>query len=234
MISHKHKCIFVHIPKAAGTSIENMFLKDLGLDINNRHSLILGKSNNKNIGTPRVSHLLAKEYVEHSFISQELFDSYFKFSFTRNPYDRIYSSYKYWKFCDYMSFDTFVLKKLPEIINDLNYSYFFRTQYDYLYDRNKLLVDFVGKFENLKTDIQIVLENLSLKHLRLEHLNKSSNGGLTLYYKFRLAGRVIKDYKYINKLSFNNKNNRLSKEAKTLIVNHYKKDFIFFDYDIDN
>ena len=25
MISHKHKCIFIHISKAAGTSIENFF-----------------------------------------------------------------------------------------------------------------------------------------------------------------------------------------------------------------
>jgi hypothetical protein len=229
LISHKHKCIFIHIPKAAGTSIENIFLQDLGLNVNNRHSLLLGENNNQDLGPPRVTHLFAKDYVKHSFISQELFGSYFKFSFIRNPYDRLYSSYKYWKFNDYMSFETFVTRKLPELLEHKTYSYFFKSQYEYLYGDGELLVDFVGRLENIETDINIVLENLNLKHLKLEHLNKSFNSNLTPYFIFRLIGRLFKDYKNIDKLSFN-KNNNLSKESKVLIQDVYKKDFELFGY----
>lgn len=231
MISHKHKCIFVHIPKAAGTSIENMFLEDLGLDVENRHSLLLGKNNNKSIGSPRVTHLLAKEYVGHSFISQELFKEYFKFSFVRNPYNRIYSSYTYWKFSDYMSFDTFVLKKLPELIKHPKYAYFFRTQYDYLYNEGELLVDFVGKLENINEDVNQVFKKLNINHLKLKHLNKSPKTKLSFYYKLRLVGRILKDYKYMTRIS-SNKSKSLSINATSFLNKYYEKDFISFSYEM--
>ena len=75
MISHKYKCIFIHIPRTGGTSLETH---------------ICGKDWWKiNSGT---KHLIAstakKVYKEH-------WDDYFKFSFVRNPWARMASMVKY-------------------------------------------------------------------------------------------------------------------------------------------
>lgn len=230
MISHKHKCIYIHIPKAAGTSIENTFMEDLGLDMNNRHALIIGKNTNKTLGPRRVSHLLAREYVQQHFISQELFDSYFKFAFVRNPYDRLYSTYKYRKFSDYISFDSYIKFKLEKFINSETESFFFKTQYDYLHDSSKCLVDFTGRFENLEDDFNLVLKKLKLTQLRLKHHNKSfpSKG---IIRKLRIIGKIIKDYETWPYLKMNGSDKILSLEAKKIVLKYYQKDFETFGYE---
>jgi hypothetical protein len=231
MISHKHKCIFVHIPKAAGTSIENAFMEDLGIDMDNRHALLLGESTNRTVGPRRVSHLRAKEYVQQHFISQELFDNYFKFAFVRNPCDRLYSTYKYRKFNDYISFDTYIILKLEKFINSESESFFFNTQYDYLYDSGKCLVDYIGRFENLNDDFNHVLKELNLTQLKLKHHNKSlpSKG---IIRKIRIIGKIIKDYETWPHIKMNGSDKTLSPEAKEIVLKYYQKDFETFGYNI--
>lgn len=69
-ISHKHKLIFVHNPKCAGTSIINYFdLEDWG----HQHAV-----------------KLKEKYSEY-------WDEYKKFVVIRNPWDRFYSNYRYIK-----------------------------------------------------------------------------------------------------------------------------------------
>ena len=69
MISHKHKCIFIHIPKCAGTSVE--------VNFSNKHS------NHCPVA------VFARKYPRK-------FKNYFKFSFVRNPFDRLVSVYAYY------------------------------------------------------------------------------------------------------------------------------------------
>jgi hypothetical protein len=232
MISHKHQCIFVHIPKAAGTSIERAFMNDLGLDMDNRHSLFLGKNTNLSFGPRVVSHLLAKEYVEQHYISQELFDSYFKFAIIRHPVERLFSSYKYRKYDDYLSFDSYIKIVLIKLVNSKTESFFYKPQYDYLYSSDGiLLVDYIGKFEDLKKEFGIIKHKVSCNQLTLRHYNKSgSTKGI--YRKIRIIGKLIKNIHLVHKFSFfNNKNQILSNEAKEIIWNYYKKDFESFNYE---
>jgi hypothetical protein len=231
MISHKHKCIFVHIPKAAGTSIEYVFMEDLGLDMANRHALLLGENTNKTLGPRRVSHLLAKEYVQQHFISQKLFNSYFKFAFVRNPYDRLYSTYKFRKFIDYISFDTYIKLKLEKFINSESEGYFFKTQYEYLYDSGKCLVDYIGRFENINDDFNHVLKELNLPQLKLKHHNKSlPPSGINR--RFKTFRRIVVDYKTWPFLKMNGSDKTLSPEAKEIVSKYYQKDFETFGYNI--
>lgn len=65
MISHKHRFIFVYIPKVAGLSIELYFLNNLGLDWKNRRPLLLMHNTEPEIGPQKLAHLLALDYVKY-------------------------------------------------------------------------------------------------------------------------------------------------------------------------
>ena len=181
MISHKHSTIFVHIPKNAGQSVEKVFLDDLGLTWEDRIVLLLGVNISPNIGPPRLAHLLARDYTENFFISEKLFDQYFKFAIVRNPWSRVFSFYKFLtkqriefnKFIKYRFYEDYFCSE--------KYSWFVRPQADYLVDQNDmLLVDYVGKFElideafdyikpksNLAGDITLPKKNISKSKSRL-------------------------------------------------------------------
>jgi len=164
----KHKCIFVHIPKAGGTSISkslfNSFVGALG-------------------GHPYLS-----EYKE---IYNEIeFKNYFKFAFVRNPWDRLVSAYNFLKtggvseqdknwaksnIQQYENFDSFIKGWL----NQKNiYSYYhFIPQFEFVcLDGLELAVDFVGYFENFEQDFKFVADKLGIQ-AELQHLNKTKDRG---------------------------------------------------------
>ena len=162
------KCIFIHIPKTAGTSIEQ-FLKD-----NNKNELeYLGVRNNRSL-----QHLTALE------LSKEIpyvFKIYYKFSFVRNPYDRLLSvyywtpipnvGYKYGKTkAEFLNFVTNLIKN-KRFFNNV-YVDHFAPQYLFLYGNRKLLVDEVFKYEKLDESVKYLKEKFGINN-ELPILNKS-------------------------------------------------------------
>ena len=67
----QHKCIFIHITKTAGTSVAKSLFNYLPY------------------------HYTAIDY--RVIYGRKTFDEYFKFAFVRNPWDRLYSAYRYLK-----------------------------------------------------------------------------------------------------------------------------------------
>ena len=93
MISHGHRCIFVHIPKTGGTSIEDVIWPDTRME----EHLWMGfvsKYRNK-YQTGGLQHLLARQIRQE--VGADIFDDYFKFAVVRNPWDRAVSQYSYTK-----------------------------------------------------------------------------------------------------------------------------------------
>lgn len=226
MISHKHKCLFVHIPKVAGQSIESAFLDDLNLTWEDRSTLLLMDNPNLRVGPPKLAHLLAKDYLKYHYLSKNLFDEYFKFSFVRNPFDRTYSFYKYLGFSEFLSFDDFVLKKLRGRFLHRNY-WFIRPQYDFIYSNGNCLVDFIGKFENLQSDFIHVATKLNLeKNLSHKNISKTSSG---FKKKLRL---ITNDFKFLP-LLFNKPHSKefvMSKKSRQILIDFYFNDFKYFNY----
>ena len=113
--------------------------------------------------------------------------SYFKFTFVRDPYDRLLSCYinKFLQYKerfiyeDYLmgylkendSFEDFVRKVavIPDTLSDEH----FRSQYSILYKNNKLIPDYVGRFESLASDFKDIADKYDLGEF--DHINKSSN-----------------------------------------------------------
>ena len=58
MICREYQCLFVHIPKVAGQSIEQFFMNRLGLDWDSdRTEVLLGDNEDRTRGTQKLAHL---------------------------------------------------------------------------------------------------------------------------------------------------------------------------------
>ena len=208
MISHKHKCIFVHIPKTAGTSIEQVIWKE---DERIPENLCHGSKINK-YQTGGLQHLTASQI--RTEIGEDIFSQYYKFTVVRNPWDKAVSQYMYTKhkrkdlrrkigmneattFKEYLSL---ILKKRHVQ---------WKKQTAFVYDSNKkLLVDKVIFFENLKEDIRLIFNQLKINHLPLPHTNKS-------------IGRLHYSNYYDN-------------ESIKIIADFYQEDIEKFKYSFEN
>ncbi len=165
MINHKHKLIFIHIPRTGGTSIERALC---GRDWLNIHAP------SKHL----TAHTAKKIYSEY-------WDEYFKFTFVRNPWDRMVSLLKYGQFYG-VSLD------IQDIIRSENYfMYFKKIEYDKRYfnenqfnDFNTINesvyqnifgveMDFIGKFENLEEDFSEICLINNIINKKLPHVEKS-------------------------------------------------------------
>jgi len=162
----QHQCIFVHIPKTAGVSISRTVFGNLG----GRHRPI-------------------KKY--QLIFSKKEFDRYFKFTFVRNPWDRVFSAYNFLKkggmneenrrwaasnLAPYKDFEDFIKRGLNK--SNVKQHMHFSPQYGFLCVRYSqgISVDFLGFFENIQDDFEYILNKLSLNpNLPLRHDNKTAS-----------------------------------------------------------
>lgn len=170
IISHKHKFVFIHSPKTAGTSIRRLLSYNpyLNEDIiaGHWHGITEEQYNkfphvSREIWT-HTSALLGKEFFEEKGWD---WDSYFKFGFIRNPWDRMMSSYRY------------LVEHIEDRVNphprnlQIYENYRHRPIKDFILERAKdptvqylcdkdknLMVDFVGKYENLQEDMEKIIK----------------------------------------------------------------------------
>jgi hypothetical protein len=181
MISDKFSCIFVHIPKAAGQSIEHFFLNLHNLSWDDRSPLLLKYNLDKDIGPERLAHLFASEYVDLGHIDLLRFNHYFKFTFVRNPWARLVSEYKFRDHYIKMPFRDFVLNGLPPKSSYNDAYRHIEPQYNFIYDKSgTCLVDFVGKFEKLQEGFDHVCSKINIHDSKLPHINSSNNSPTTI------------------------------------------------------
>ena len=137
-------------------------------------------------GPRRLSHFTAREFLKYGRISEEAFESYFKFGFVRDPWDRVVSTYKYFRIGG--EFKRFVCDVLPNsLMKSDYYGYFVRPQYEYLYDdKGECMVDYVGRFERLAEDFQIVRAKVGLG-AELPHKNQHASPDIPLMSRIRQA-----------------------------------------------
>ena len=226
MICRDYNCLFVHIPKTAGQSVEQFFMDLLGLDWeHDREALLLQSNDDPARGTEKLAHLSASEYVDCGYLPQQEFSAYFKFSFVRNPWSRILSEYRYRNYFHHLSFRDFVLNKLPRPGWDDQYRHVM-PQYDMLHDRQgNLLVDFVGRFETLQQDFDKVCERLGIVDSRLPHRNRSDK-------KSRDLKRKIRNFLFMNgENRFQNMAEFYDDETREAVTEYYRKDIDTFGYE---
>ena len=179
---YKSKTIFIHIPKTAGVSLAKAIFGDVSFEGHRSfyfNSIALNIKNEK----------------------------YFSFAFVRNPFDRLYSAYKFLEkggmnihdkntfnihLSKYRNFEDFVLnginKKLIYQITHLI------PQYEYLCNNSgRILVDFIGKFENLDNDIILLSKKLK-KDIKLNHHNYNEKKDYKMAYTDEMIEKVHQVY----------------------------------------
>ncbi|MGR7812012.1 sulfotransferase family 2 domain-containing protein [Lacinutrix undariae] len=159
MISHKHKIIFIHVPKCAGTSIKDYYFDTPNLDWKTpNYEQLYGWCPKRKL---HMQHATPKELLETELITEKDWSTYFKFAFVRNPWSRSYSDY-IWIQKDRQvtgNFKDYLMAKGPfkSVLSDNSQKTYrgdhLTAQVDYVADQNYPL-DFVGKFETLQDDIK--------------------------------------------------------------------------------
>ena len=227
MISHKHKTVFVHIPKVAGQSVEQMYLADLGLNWSERAVLLLRPKLNTEKGPERLAHLTAAQYTQFGYLSQDNFQNYFKWALVRDHYQRALSCYHFLGYARVLSFENFVQNVLPEKIKQQHF--FFLPQYDYLHDnQGQLLVDYVGHLERLDQELVYPKEKTGIKGISMPHANKAAGSWKRVV---RIWGEQPSLIKYFA-LGHDRKSRKevLTPRAKAGLNQLYAKDFEAFGY----
>jgi len=169
VISFKHKFIFIHIPKTAGTSI----VKTLSLysedGVNDKGDIkpsieLIKLAREKNIRINNYKHFTYNKYKQ---LLGDRIKDFFIFSVIRTPYERIPSVYYYSNITG-VSLTSFIgaIQNGVHIIPSIGI-------------KQNMIDTFIGgvedifllRFENLNKDWKNLLDRLNLPYLSLDYLN---------------------------------------------------------------
>lgn len=184
LISHKHKLITIDIPKTGTRSLRESLLP-LG---------IVDVYGEPNLNSEFYQHGRAidaqKEFIKKGWEWNE----YFKFTIVRNPWDRYFSFFKYFKSYGekYLRQDESINWEEPEMNQGKLCVELFKNKDDqtvfkkiilnnssqdsYYCDTNgKIIVDHIASFENIKNEFIFLCDKTGINTVKLQHGNKSSN-----------------------------------------------------------
>jgi hypothetical protein len=207
MISHKHKCIFIHIPKTAGTSIENK--------LGHFQEFRRGIQDHRPISMLEPGYLLdvtklalrgdVQPFVQYvrqmakrkSFVLPHQYNTYFKFTFVRNSWARVFSWYNNvirdgrkrtrLNVSDSCTFKEFLNNHLDQ--------WALNSQLFWISDRNgKIAMDFIGRYEKLEEDFSYVCNTLRIKDVNLPRLIAGDGRPYTHFYDEETKAIVARKY----------------------------------------
>lgn len=206
MIIFSKKIIFIHVHKVAGKSIshsiENNFIPKMFQNNEyfrwNYKKLFLKEkmiTKNEQIST----HSTALDYKKYL---KEDYSDFYSFAFVRNPLDWQVSMYFYMSkakghpqhnLIKNMKFEQYIEWRCE---NEVNF------QSDYILDKNnQKIISFLGKYENLNTDIKKIEKDTNLK-LNLPHLNQVQHENYQNYYDTKTKNLIYeyfkKDFEVLN------------------------------------
>jgi hypothetical protein len=174
--SIKQKWIWIAIPKNASSTINTILKEHLEEGIPKHEPIHTIKERLLGIG--------------------ENYDSYFRFAFVRNPYDRVVSQYFYTKqqrgYED--SFDQWVAEKYGSTCTEMS-------QVEFLSDETGLCMDFLCRYEKLISDLKFICLILDIPYKNY-HLRKTEHGHYRDYYSPE-SKRIIDDWYKEDLIAFN-------------------------------
>jgi len=207
MISYKDRFLFIHVPRTGGTSIENFLQRHTAaLDELPRDEALVED-------LLRYQHLHAAR-AEKIFLEKKIsFGGFFKFSFVRNPWEALVSFFFYDQytllnespgashtvvFADYVrenippkeSFSSTPKKSdvLFGLMGELSMGvkcHRFSPSFWLCDDDDNMLMDFVGRFENLQQDFDLICDRIKIPRGGLSRLRACGDTDSCPWHKER-------------------------------------------------
>jgi len=182
MISHDRKFIFVHVGRTGGSSFERAAGVSITLDARTQH---LGN-------TDFIEKHKPFDYYKKSYPSE--FNSYFKFTIVRNPFERLVSR---WLWRSEVIKDNKL--SLYDFINtrpkNSKYSEFFKLTGLSIDDSIKMF-DYIGRFEQLQDTFAYLCEKFNINIKDVHHTNMTQTFRYQDYFdndSIELVNRLYKD-----------------------------------------
>jgi hypothetical protein len=173
IISPRAKMLYMKAARTGGTSILRGAFKNLLVDV-------IHYKDNK------------KEFFNWlNNIKDGDLTNYYKFTVSRNPYDRFISASFYLKTPINKLIDNLEEGKLSE-----DHKIHCMPQYIYSHNDDKLFVNRILRFENLQEDFNLLCKELKLKECILPHKKKTDHKHYLEYYNVSLQERVYNYYKF--------------------------------------
>lgn len=195
MLNHKHKLLFIHIPKTGGTSIET------ALKLKHNH----------------MDHEFYKKTLKN-------YTDFFVFTVVRNPFDRVVSDYKWVTNTIYptpaielknmfigKSFryfvDTYYSLEFKDVQQFRDKNWFKEHHLTHCRSQSDILkpvceIDYIIKFENLQRDFDNLCSKTGITQQQLPHANKTDHKHYTEYYDDEtceiVAEKYAQDIEYFN------------------------------------
>lgn len=183
MAPHTAKTLFVHVPKTGGCSIADI---------------------QSNVGFRYIGHDITDPNFVYLKDRKELIANNYVFAFVRNPFDRVLSAYSYlsqqekpsssfyWDYINYAdalrynifkyeNFNAFIQSEFVkgDVLNQVH----FMPQYKWICDdNNKLLTDYLGRFEKYDESLDILTSLTGLHFTPRIHRNSSTHDQYRSYY----------------------------------------------------
>lgn len=214
MISHQYKCIFIHVPKCAGTSIEKVlghFDEYDGRGKQDHRSMSQIEEHFSGSGLTllkrRAREILPIKCVKkrpsrnpkNDFqVTRAQYDEYFKFTIIRNPWARAYSWYKN------MIRDKEHHKKYgitPELsfkdfLRDHSGKGLLKPQTWWLKSQDgSINLDHIGRFETLQEDFWKACDTIGLPRVELPHILKGSDDNYKAHYDSESIESILLTYR---------------------------------------
>lgn len=196
LISHDHKFIFIHNYKVAGSSVTKAlapFAHKARKANSLESALIKTGILPKHYPAPYPWHITAKEMATK--LNGE-FKDYFKFGFSRDPWDWQVSLYNFMlktpghkqhQLIKRMSgFDEYIDWRIEHDL-ELQKKAFYDSQ-------DNCMMDFIGKIENIHSDFKYICETIGVE-TKIPHVNKSRvDNSYLQYYDQSLIDKVYKAF----------------------------------------
>jgi len=218
MIIHELKAIHIHIPKTAGVSFEHAIMSEiLGRDTSGDIGKMPNNLKHQFSVANKQKHKQARFYVSDKDLAKQQWDTYYKFTIVRNPWDRLVSEYcwrqdrpnkkflpeTFEKFINYCA----ARIKDPGTLysrRDIYYTHGLTQESYVTNNKGKIILDEIFRFEDLPTAVETLKTKLDLTFSHLKRHNSSRRKDYHEYY---------------------------NKKTKDKVANIYKKDIEMFEYD---